>query len=943
MAAPVYLMNFEQDIAFPITIRHGGMILFTGDNLADTVSVSIFENGAAHAISGTVTMNCIRADGATVAVTGSVSGNTASATLTQACVAIPGPLAVVMKITSDSTTTTLLKVIYTVDIGVTGTAVDPGTIIPDINALISAVETAIGSIPADYSDLLAAIAPSFNPEASTPYPAGSYVWYPGLSNNPGALYRFTAAHSGSWTGSDVEVVVFGNEIANLKNAYNTDMFLYETLASGNKIDITPYTGETIDKAVSAISVSTAATTFDLLCCGKNHMQPKVNSGGVNGFTWESKADGTIVLNGTTDRDYNLSFGSDIGRILNVYNTKWRSSIQKSAENDAVQIKFNGVLQGDYCEFDAHTTAYAWSNYLFIPTGTTCDNLVVYPMVEFGNYETTISYEAFSGFIKSYTYDSAVTSGTIDWGSLDIPENATTLWMYATTNTTTIYDKKSALEVAQETAEQVDSLADDIDGAYAHAWSKIVDGWSDEAVTYSADGFINSGGTVTSNGNFRNSDFVSCNPGNKIDYNLYGYSTQVYLVTFYNALKERISGVVGQSSYKSGTEIAPQNTAYVRFSSSVFNTGEFTISTRERVSGDDTVDQLKSYSNSLVSVTSENAVLTRGDVDVITGKIYTASQGIYSLEAGRMTDYIPVSAGDTVKYRLYTYIGTSVQQNAITVFDANKGKIASVRAEETGWLSGTYTIPENGAYIIISWEFGMLYDGWFEITVANYTQKLADIVEIQGRIPSSNLKGKQWCCLGDSITFGANTTNTYLKYIGERCAITAYNFGVSNTAIAKSSSSVTNNMATRYANMYDDVDYITVFGGTNDHGQGISIGQWGDTEQTTLYGAMKVLCDGLTAKYVGKKIGFILPLPKYTATGGVYTDYSYPNSSFMPYIECIHDVCKRYSIPVLDMYLESGLTVGNSDVRTELIPDGLHPNAKGHEFISWKIQRFLERL
>lgn len=236
MAAPVYLMNFEQDIAFPITIRHGGMILFTGDNLADTVSVSILENGAAHAISGTVTMNCIRADGATVAVTGSVSGNTASATLTQACVAIPGPLAVVMKITSDSTTTTLLKVIYTVDIGVTGTAVDPGTIIPDINALISAVETAIGSIPADYSGLLAAIAPSFNPEASTPYPAGSYVWYPGLSNDPGALYKFTAAHSGSWTGSDVEAVVFGNEITNLKNANPALIPLTFTLTQNKMID-----------------------------------------------------------------------------------------------------------------------------------------------------------------------------------------------------------------------------------------------------------------------------------------------------------------------------------------------------------------------------------------------------------------------------------------------------------------------------------------------------------------------------------------------------------------------------------------------------------------------------------------------------------------------------------------------------------------------------------
>lgn len=209
MSAPVFQMDFIQDIKRPITIQHCGNLVFTGDNLSDTVSVSVLEDGEPYSISGTVAMNCIRADGATVTVTGSVSGNTASATLTQACVAIPGPLAVVIKVTSDTTTTTLLKAVYMVDVGVTGTAVDPGTIIPDVTTLINAIETAVGSIPADYSDLLATIAPNF---VSGTYNKDQYVW------NNGTLYRFTDDHSGSWTGTDVQSVVIGDELTNLKNA-----------------------------------------------------------------------------------------------------------------------------------------------------------------------------------------------------------------------------------------------------------------------------------------------------------------------------------------------------------------------------------------------------------------------------------------------------------------------------------------------------------------------------------------------------------------------------------------------------------------------------------------------------------------------------------------------------------------------------------------------------
>ena len=212
MAVPVFEKKFVQDIRQPVRVRRCGDLMFTGDAKSDTIYVEVYNDGVPYNLTGTVTLNCIRVDGATVAVTGSISGNVAQATLAQACCAISGPLAVVMKITSGDVTSTILKAVYTVDVGVTGTTVDPGTIVNNVNTLIAAIETAVESIPADYSDLLAAIAPTYS-NAST-YAVGDYVWY------DGDLYRCTTAISTaeSWTAAHWESAVVGDDITELESA-----------------------------------------------------------------------------------------------------------------------------------------------------------------------------------------------------------------------------------------------------------------------------------------------------------------------------------------------------------------------------------------------------------------------------------------------------------------------------------------------------------------------------------------------------------------------------------------------------------------------------------------------------------------------------------------------------------------------------------------------------
>ena len=266
MAAPVFEHHFDQDINEPIEIRHCGGLMFTGDALSDTISVSLYDDDSAYSMSGTVVCNCIRADGATVAISGSVSGNTASATLTQACFAVPGVLAVVMRITSGSVTTTLLKALYRVDVAATGTTVDPGTVITDVTALISAIETARASVPSTYSDLLADIASNFS--SSVAYMAGEYVWY------DGGLYRFKKYHAaGTWSASDVTAVALGGDLSGMAAAVTNAANMGATVADGQKL---------LSSALSNSSSTSSSVSYSL---SGNVLTASGTASGTSLFTW----------------------------------------------------------------------------------------------------------------------------------------------------------------------------------------------------------------------------------------------------------------------------------------------------------------------------------------------------------------------------------------------------------------------------------------------------------------------------------------------------------------------------------------------------------------------------------------------------------------------------------------------------------------------------------
>jgi len=205
-------INLKCDLQHAVKVQYLDGNLFSQDAAANIINIEVTDGGAPATIGGTVSANVIRPDGGTVAVTGgTISGNTVPITLPAACYALVGMITIVVKLSSDSVVTTLAAAVAYVYQSSTDTVVDPGTVVSSIQDLIDAIDTAVASIPADYSSLWTKLAPAFS--SSTAYTAGQYVTY------NGGLYRFTKAHAaGSWASGDVVAVNLGGELSDVKSA-----------------------------------------------------------------------------------------------------------------------------------------------------------------------------------------------------------------------------------------------------------------------------------------------------------------------------------------------------------------------------------------------------------------------------------------------------------------------------------------------------------------------------------------------------------------------------------------------------------------------------------------------------------------------------------------------------------------------------------------------------
>ena len=203
--------------------------------------------------------------------------------------------------------------------------------------------------------------------------------------------------------------------------------------------------------------------------------------------------------------------------------------------------------------------------------------------------------------------------------------------------------------------------------------------------------------------------------------------------------------------------------------------------------------------------------------------------------------------------------------------------------------------------------------------------------ISGGLAVSKWAGKTVNFLGDSVTSGATYVNALNDIIGFG---TVNNYGQIGTTIGGTSSS---SFVNRYTSMANDADLVIVFGGINDfwHGDD-TLGSIDDDTNETLYGSLNLLCNGLIDKYPTKSICFMTPLRTSIAAGGLIENMDDVTAAIIR-------VCKKFAIPVFDLYNVYGFTPSVKSVVETFYTDTVHPTEAGGKWIAERLAKFLETI
>ena len=194
-------------------------------------------------------------------------------------------------------------------------------------------------------------------------------------------------------------------------------------------------------------------------------------------------------------------------------------------------------------------------------------------------------------------------------------------------------------------------------------------------------------------------------------------------------------------------------------------------------------------------------------------------------------------------------------------------------------------------------------------------------------------------LGDSLTWGDNGQGTGSNSISWLAQLP---FGkVNNNGIRGARIAVTSGRTDSFVERYPTIpsaEVMSVFGGTNDYQNNVPLGTIDSTENTTFYGALKIVLKGVRENNPDAKIFVITPL-KRTYGYGIG-----PNGiglRLVDYVSAIKEVADMFSIPVLDLYSMSGI----SPLITAHVPkyfvDGIHPTNEGYSWLANIIYPFIK--
>ena len=349
-------------------------------------------------------------------------------------------------------------------------------------------------------------------------------------------------------------------------------------------------------------------------------------------------------------------------------------------------------------------------------------------------------------------------------------------------------------------------------------------------------------------------------------------------------------------------------------------------------------------------TLSNRMATGNRVDEYQNVIFAGSIADIGNNKLKVTSSYTISSGDHTRFNLYPQISCD-GATTIVISDVN----CSVENVKLDWVEGKVfggsfvdieIIPQVGSRLA---KFEWVEEQLKDIDINNNPLIMnikSELEQLRGMISgvetavSSILNGKKWGVVGDSITFGTGTTdnnvNPYCYLIGSRYLLTINRSAMPGKTLARRPT-YNDTLLDNLSSLSADCDYITIFGGTNDYGNNIPLGNKTDDTLDTFYGALNLFCKKYYSNFHKSKFAFLTPIRR---SNGEKTNTV--GLKLSDYVNAIKEICDEYGIPYLDLY-NLGMDPNYSTISAHYVPDGLHPNDAGHDRLSNHIAKFLESL
>ena len=301
---------------------------------------------------------------------------------------------------------------------------------------------------------------------------------------------------------------------------------------------------------------------------------------------------------------------------------------------------------------------------------------------------------------------------------------------------------------------------------------------------------------------------------------------------------------------------------------------------------------------------------------ISDRIYYTGGVLRRFAIGYHSTKIKVKAGDK-----FTFSGSATGINQYGILRKESG------CENI--TSHDYTVSADGVAFVYN-------NDAKDITVYYYPVDAVTISagQIIGTINANNqFNGLSGVAFGTSLTYRAQTTHGYLQYLPDLCGMTIENQGIG-------SSEILGNMliAIKAYTSYANKDVAILEGFVNDWYNANALGNYDDTEETTVCGCVRSALNYMMSQNANLTIFLVLdPYGKVNGDVDCSSDAIRGGVTQKEYYDEIAKVGESLGIPVIKQYAISQI----SENTPQYIADNIHPTqlgAKQSAYAIWSQMR-----